>query len=508
MKQKIKKLLTVISLGLVFVTALPGARAEETQEQLDFLNRLQTELNLSKADYNQVVSDVDNTQRKLDTIKSQKSTLSNQVAYIDSFIENTDQKLKTIIKQMVERENEIKLINVKIAEKETAVEYQKSLLNDYMRLIYVEQNTYMSVGPDGVVDPLKMLLADGSVSGNLNELKYLSLLNEAGQQMLEKLDVMNEELRSERYTLSEVKDRLEALKERVEAEKQQMQIQKDAKNKLLELTAGQESIYSELLEQSIVQKEEVYDAVNKFEETVLEIRTKIKTDGENFKVEDYLDLLDYRIREVYRFRFAITSLEGGGFQWPVTPARGISAYFRDADYVTVFGMNHNAVDVPTAQRTPVRSAGDGVVYVAKDNGYGYSYIIVAHNGEFMTIYGHMNEILVKPGDTVAAGSVIGFSGGMPGTLGAGYMTTGPHLHFEMMKDGKHVDPLDYLPLAVLTEDFAMTMPQQYKVRWEQEVMGMALDRGTAVENEDDVEIEDFEGVAREMVVEDFEGVAR
>ncbi|HLG25309.1 MAG TPA: M23 family metallopeptidase, partial [Candidatus Gracilibacteria bacterium] len=90
-----------------------------------------------------------------------------------------------------------------------------------------------------------------------------------------------------------------------------------------------------------------------------------------------------------------------------------------------------------------------------------SYIILAHAGGFMTVYGHVSELRVEAGEKVFAGQTIGLTGGTPGTKGAGVMTTGAHLHFEVMKGGKYVDPLDYLPLTLLPMD---SLPEKYRNR--------------------------------------------
>ena len=76
----------------------------------------------------------------------------------------------------------------------------------------------------------------------------------------------------------------------------------------------------------------------------------------------------------------------------------------------------------------------------------------------MTLYGHVSDIMVMDGQSVKAGDVIGLSGGTPGTKGAGLYTTGPHLHFEILKDGVHVDPLEYMNLAYLELD---ALPEKY-----------------------------------------------
>jgi len=130
--------------------------------------------------------------------------------------------------------------------------------------------------------------------------------------------------------------------------------------------------------------------------------------------------------------------------WPVEPELGISAYFLDAAYEKRFGLPHHAIDIPAAQGSDVRAAVDGTVDRVIDNGLGYSYIIVNHDG-FATLYGHVSASYVEEGQTVRRGEVIAASGGMPGTRGAGALTTGPHLHFEVIKDGEPVDPLTALP---------------------------------------------------------------
>ncbi len=130
--------------------------------------------------------------------------------------------------------------------------------------------------------------------------------------------------------------------------------------------------------------------------------------------------------------------------WPVEPDEGLSALFHDAAYEQRFGIPHNAIDIPVVQGSAIRSAADGVVDKIVDNGFGYSYIIVKHDG-FATLYGHASAFFVAECDAVRQGDVLAASGGMPGTPGAGTLTTGPHLHFEVIVEGERIDPLTVLP---------------------------------------------------------------
>ncbi len=130
--------------------------------------------------------------------------------------------------------------------------------------------------------------------------------------------------------------------------------------------------------------------------------------------------------------------------WPVKPQLGISAVFRDAGYKQRFGFEHDAVDIPVPQGTPVLAAAEGTVEDVVDHGLGFSYITVRHANGVVTMYGHLTEFRVRAGMEVKAGDVLGLSGGRPGTPGAG-LSTGPHLHFAVFHGGMGVDPMLSLP---------------------------------------------------------------
>lgn len=146
---------------------------------------------------------------------------------------------------------------------------------------------------------------------------------------------------------------------------------------------------------------------------------------------------------------AAARMDGTGtrpnFVWPVHPTLGISAFFEDPAYQNRFGIPHHAIDIPVIQGTTVRAPADGVVAKVSDNGLGYNSIVLRHDGGYATVFGHVSEFLVTEGQRVRAGDPIASSGGIPGTPGAGRLTTGAHLHFEMLRGGTHIDPLTELP---------------------------------------------------------------
>ncbi len=132
-------------------------------------------------------------------------------------------------------------------------------------------------------------------------------------------------------------------------------------------------------------------------------------------------------------------------QWPVEAPEGLSATFEDSGYQARFGFPHHAIDIPVPQGTAIAAPDDGTVLKVSMNGLGYSFIVLEHNRGLQTVFGHITDATVNEGDNVTRGQLIGHTGGQPGTMGAGPLTTGPHLHFAVRKDGALVDPMQFLP---------------------------------------------------------------
>ena len=100
---------------------------------------------------------------------------------------------------------------------------------------------------------------------------------------------------------------------------------------------------------------------------------------------------------------------------------------------------HTGIDEADVSGTHVLAADDGVVALVGKGTTGYgNYVVIAHQGGFTTLYGHLEGAVVHQGDHVTQGQVIGFEGSTGNS-------TGPHLHFELRIDGTPQDPSPYLP---------------------------------------------------------------
>ena len=121
---------------------------------------------------------------------------------------------------------------------------------------------------------------------------------------------------------------------------------------------------------------------------------------------------------------------------PVDSARISSGFGMRRHPILGYSRMHRGVDFAAPTGTPIFAAGDGVVEsIGRNSGYG-NYIRLRHANRLKTAYGHMNRFArgLKNGDRVEQGQVIGY-------VGSTGLSTGPHLHYEVMVDGAQVNPL-------------------------------------------------------------------
>ncbi|MEA1909495.1 MAG: M23 family metallopeptidase [Patescibacteria group bacterium] len=120
----------------------------------------------------------------------------------------------------------------------------------------------------------------------------------------------------------------------------------------------------------------------------------------------------------------------GKFIWPTeSPTHFISQGVR---------WGHVALDLNRLNGWGIYASASGVVRTQNTRG-GYGNLIIINHGDgWSTYYAHLSEFRVKPGDYVQQGQLIGI-------MGSTGRSTGPHLHFEIRRNGRTLNPLDYLP---------------------------------------------------------------
>ena len=132
-------------------------------------------------------------------------------------------------------------------------------------------------------------------------------------------------------------------------------------------------------------------------------------------------------------------INGDLFRKPLHSRYYLSSYYgwRDSPFNTGKRSFHTGIDMACSTGTPIYPAMDGVVTAAGYNSTYGNYVIVQHHSGYKTLYGHMSKITCKKGNFVYTTTQIG-------KVGSTGLSTGPHLHFTVYKNGKTVNPLGLL----------------------------------------------------------------
>ncbi|EGQ9284237.1 murein DD-endopeptidase MepM [Vibrio parahaemolyticus] len=137
------------------------------------------------------------------------------------------------------------------------------------------------------------------------------------------------------------------------------------------------------------------------------------------------------------------SLERAFLRHPVDRKFRVSSNFNPRRKHPVTGKvrPHNGTDWATPTGTPVISTGDGVVAMVRNHPYAGKYVVIEHGRKYKTRYLHLHKILVKQGQKISRGQRIALSGNTG-------RSTGPHLHYELIINGRPVNPLKAkIPMA-------------------------------------------------------------
>ena len=126
------------------------------------------------------------------------------------------------------------------------------------------------------------------------------------------------------------------------------------------------------------------------------------------------------------------------WMWPVPDCREISSPFGKRDSPTAgASVEHKGIDIPCQQSTNVVASRDGTVTIAANSDSEGNWIAIEHDKHYTSYYMHNSQLLVSVGDKVTKGQIIALSGNTG-------VSTGPHCHFAILKDGQYQNPLNYV----------------------------------------------------------------
>jgi len=398
--------------------------AETSQYYEEQIKKLKEETEIK----NNAISEAQQKQNEYQAIlnqkKTEKLTLQNQKDQINTSILETRFKIVEIENLIDKTTLEIQTLGLEVLQNENNIIEQREKIADMIKIIYKNDNRSI----------LEAFLLNDSLSDFLDEIKYTESIQNGLASMLDEYNTKKEELKNKNVELAQKKIDLENQKVTLEDEKDNLINEQQRLALLISQTNDEEKKFQDMMNKAIADQKAMEQEIEDLQKKILDNNIKFADAKRKEDIEKKL-------------------LEMGGavsnnsLSWPV-PMNTITTYFHDPDYPfkDVIG-EHPAIDIRAKQGTPVKAPAPGYVIKVKDGGAtGYSYIMIMHTNDIATVYGHVSKISVSEDQYISEGDIIGYSGGTPGTHGAGPFTTGPHLHFEVRVSGIPVNPLEYLKI--------------------------------------------------------------
>jgi murein DD-endopeptidase MepM/ murein hydrolase activator NlpD len=410
-------ILAVLLLGLpLTVYGHAGHEPLEVGGTTEEIESINDEISAQKDRVKELEQTISEYRRRIASIQTEAVSLENQIALLDNRIAQVEVDLELTQAKIAELQLKIAQLILEIDQREQDITYQKEILAEFLRTMYFE-------GQDSFVE---ILASHDSFSEFYNHLQYLDTVEQDISQSARALETAKADLQQKQSRAEAAQESYETLEISLAAKKEELDEQLFLKTDLLAKTQSSELTFKTMVNNLRQQYRTIESDIASKEQ---EIRRKLEEADKLAQIDD-----------------AILDANGSFIlSWP-TQSRYVTASFHDADYPYKHVFEHSGMDVRSAQGSPLKAAAAGFVARARtcDLASCYAYVMIVHSGGYATVYGHMSRIDVTEDQFVTRGEVIGLSGGMPGTVGAGPFVTGPHLHFELRKDGIPIDPFPYM----------------------------------------------------------------
>jgi murein DD-endopeptidase MepM/ murein hydrolase activator NlpD len=425
--------LLVLGAGILFVQGDP-VRGQANQE----IDALRRQISDRSAELIELQREISKYQKELEAVGAEKRTLETAIRELDL----SRDKIATDIEVT---ENRIEINDLQI---------QKLTREIQVKELEIDRNTELVAGTIRDMDEIEntsfieTLLKHDNISEFWDTLEELSLFQEEIKEQLQNLMAVKASLETDKDELQKTVAQLAGLYEQLEGEKYSLDVNREEKDALLSETENEEATYQEILEEKRA-------ARDRFEAELRQLESQLQF---------HLD------------KSTIPVAGSGVLKWPFSAnyfsaCPSFSGALGNSDCITQYfgntpfaksgaynGSGHNGIDFRAPVGTQITAALSGTVAGtgntdAVSGCYSYGkWVLIRHNNGIATLYAHLSSITVSPGQSVATGQLIGYSGN------TGYVT-GPHLHFTVYaSEGVKVQRLGDIPGRPITGCSAASIP--------------------------------------------------
>jgi murein DD-endopeptidase MepM/ murein hydrolase activator NlpD len=379
------------SLFLIFLLAVPAyAQAASTAS-------LSAQIESVRKERDALVAEQERLQAELDRVTAEGRTLGTAVKSLDATKKKLAADIRVTQSKITSAELNIRVLQNGVAEKEEQIVAHRKAIADALQAI-----------SDADRRPITLdLVAAANFSAIWADMSQLAGLSGTLEDEVDNLRLTRSALVKQKEEKEKVKAQALSLSKELTGQKVVVEESQKAKERLLAETKEKEAAYQAMLAENLARQKQ-------FEEDLYRLESQLNITLDPTKIPDP---------------------RHGLLSWP------LASIFVTTKFGAVSGAalrvyasgSHNGVDFRASQGTPVKAVAGGVVAGAGNTdeqrgcgSYG-RWVLIDHKNGLSTVYAHLSASLVRAGQEVGAGEVIGYSGGTPGVFGSGY-STGPHLH--------------------------------------------------------------------------------
>ncbi len=260
-----------------------------------------------------------------------------------------------------------------------------------------------------------VLLQSQNLSDFLDRRRQLKLVYQNDQQVLAKLVAEADRINKQKVAIEQQKNEMDLIRQQLLAQRADYQGQAQSQSQLIErlnsdrfaLEAAQTQLEKDSQSLSLLIQKKVAE---------LKAAEEAAEEANNSK--------SIIVHGTGMFAYPSDAPTSSPFGWRMHPILGYRRFHAGLDFAASYGSTIRAADSGT------------VIFAGWYGGYGNA-VIINHGKGITTLYGHTSELYVSEGQTVQRGSAIA-------AVGSSGLSTGPHLHFEVRRDGTPVDPMGFL----------------------------------------------------------------
>lgn len=393
---------------------------------LTFMPVYATTLKDKKEALNSTQQDIKDKKETASQKKEQKEAIQEEIKKVDLELVEIQDHINELGDKLEVKREEIAASEEKLEEANEKKDDQYEATKKRMVQMYKNQK----------IGYIQVVFSSNNFWDAINRVEYVKRISRKDHSILDEYKLQIETIEKQKKLIEEEKNELDMLQKEEIAKNDELETTRNKKEAAMEKLAAEEG----KLKSEIVNLEEISENLkSEIQELTrqLEEEARRQKEEEERKRKQAASSSSSSNSSSTSGRIP-TQYVGGTFMWPVPGNYRVSSGYVDRTS-PIFGTAefHTGIDIPANYGTSVVAAADGVVITAGwVNGYGNT-VMISHGSGLVTLYGHNSSLVVSKGDSVKKGQTVAKVGS------TGY-STGNHCHFEVRKDGDHVDPNIYL----------------------------------------------------------------